>query len=345
MYKNLKEYEIDEFWNDCINNNKKGMLLHNVDNRIYNYKKTNKINKKNKKLFPKKKSPKKILTNENEIDYLTSKIISNTLPSTKGLKNLKKAIIKEESIPKNKHKKQIQIDNIFINLYKKGKLNRELWTKNNNLEKEKKIKSKIKECTFTPELSKNKIIERKINKLYKNSNIYERNIKLKQKHDEKIAFMFNEKNKIINNYINSECYFHPNLGERSKINIKIYDDNIWKNLAENDSIKLFLLRYMKARENEFDKKERLNHPFNKNLKYNFSYPKKMVRSISQKDSLIMRKNLHNTLHSFKNLFVEEDNEENEIKNDKEDEKNDNDNILLEKKADSFQWTFAKKKND
>ena len=156
--------------------------------------------------------------------------------------------------------------------------------------------------------------------------------------------MFNEKNKINNNYTNSECCFHPNIKENKNINKLLYDENIWKNLAENDSTKLFLIRYMKARENEFDKRERLNSPVNKNINNNYSYPKKMVRSLSQKDSVIIRKNLHKTLHSFKNLFTEEDNEKNEIKNNKEEHTKDNkNNIQLEKKLDSFQWTFAKNK--
>lgn len=347
MYKTQRKYEIDEFWNDCININKRGILLdNNIDNNTNKYKKGIKKNPINRKFFSRKKSPKQILTNENELNNLKSKIMSNNLPSTKGLKNLKKALIKEESKPRNKQKKQIQIDNIFINLYKKDKLSRELWTKNNNLQKEKFYKSKIKECTFRPEKSKNKIIEKKINELYKNTDIYERNIKLKQKYNEKIAFMFNEKNKINNNYTNSECCFHPNIKENKNVNKLLYDENIWKNLADNDSTKLFLLRYMKARENEFDKRERLNSPVNKNINNNFSYPKKMIRSLSQKDSLIIRKNLHKTLHSFKNLFTEEDNEKNEIKNNEEEYKKENkNNIQLEKKVDSFQWTFAKNKNN
>ena len=75
---------------------------------------------------------------------------------------------------------------------------------------------------------------------------------------------------------------------------------------------------MKAREEEFDKQDKLNNCSNKTIKYNFSYPKNMIRSLSQKDSLIMREKLHNTLYSFKNLFTDEDdnnkNNENKIGN-------------------------------
>ena len=135
MYKTQKKYEIDEFWNDCININKRGILLDdNVDNNANKYKKGTKNNLINRKCFSRKKPQKQVLTNENELNNLKSKIMSDNFPSNRGLKNLKKALIKEESKPRNKQKNQIQIDNIFINLYKKDKLSRELWAKNNNLQ-------------------------------------------------------------------------------------------------------------------------------------------------------------------------------------------------------------------
>ena len=43
----------------------------------------------------------------------------------------------------------------------------------------------------------------------------------------------------------------------------------------------------------------------------------MIRSLSQKDSLVMKKNLHKTLYSFKNLFIDEDEEDNDKYNDNE----------------------------
>ena len=124
----------------------------------------------------------------------------------------------------------------------------------------------------------------------------------------------------------------------------LYDDSVWKNKVDNDSNKLFMLRYMKAREEEYYKREKLTSPVNKkiNLKVNFSYPNRMIRTISQKDSLIMKKQLHNTLYSFNNLFTEDDDDNNEINvnnNNKEGKEN---SVNEEKKIDNFQWTFAKK---
>ena len=351
-----ENFKLDEFWNDCMNkpyitNNKKNLILNSnsVDSNI---------NKKrelyeNKKKFLSRKMPKYISLNENEADYAKSKIISNTQSSQYDLKNIKEALIKDELIPLIKYKKEEKTNKIFINLYKKDKLSKELWEKNNNKQKEKKEKLKISECTFKPKKCKNKKLENKINKLYKNSNIYERNLKYQQKYNEKIAFLFNETNKIYNNCTSSECYFHPYINENKNID-KIFNDdnNIWKSHADNDSTKLFYLRYMKAREEEFDKKEKLNSPIYKNLKYNFTYPKRMIRNLSQKDSLILRQNLHDTLYSFKNLFTEEDeekNDDNKNYEEKKEEKNEKDNNIKisgkENNSDNLQWTFSKKNNN
>ncbi len=56
----------------------------------------------------------------------------------------------------------------------------------------------------------------------------------------------------------------------------------------------------------------------------------------------MKKQLHNTLYSFNNLFTEDDDDNNEINvnnNNKEGKEN---SVNEEKKIDNFQWTFAKK---
>ena len=364
MYEGLKDFDLDEFWDDCMekpfikNNNKKRFHLKNSssDYNINNSNSFQKINpNKNKlKFVLRKRFPKYILNNDNEPDFLKSKLILNTQSSQYELKNIKQALIKEELIPILKYKKQEKTNKIFLDIYNRDKLGKELWAKNNSTKKEKLEKSNVRECTFKPEKSKNKKLEKKINNLYKNSNIYERNLKYQQKKNEKIAFLFNETNKICNNFTNSECYFHPYINNNKNIEKILYDqNNIWKNQADNDSNKLFLLRYMKAREEVYDKKERLNSPSNKNLSNNYTYPKKMIRSISLKDSLIMRKNLHNTLYSFKNLFTEDDDDDNNaIINNEEnkEDKEDNDNINIEKgkkieKLDNFQWTFAKKNNN
>ena len=359
MYESFKNFEIDEFWNDCINingsyienNRKNNSYINNISNNNNKGKKIKLIknNKKKRKFILRKKYPKNIQLKENETDYIKSKIISKT-ESPENLNNIKEALIKEELIPILNHRKQEKTNQFFNNLYKKDLASRDLRFKNSSKQKENKEKLKIEECTFKPEKCKNKKLERKINKLYNNTNIYERNLKQQQKHNEKVAFLFNETNKISNNYTNSECYFHPYINNNKNIDKILYDDNIWKNNADNDSTKLFLLRYMKAREEKFEKKVKLNSPTNKKLTTNFSYPKKMIRSLSQKDSLIMKKNLHKTLYSFKNLFTDEDEEDNDKYNDNEnnneDKLNDKNNIIEDKKkSDNLQWTFAKKNDN
>ena len=78
----------------------------------------------------------------------------------------------------------------------------------------------------------------------------------------------------------------------------------------------------------------------------------MIRNLSQKDSLILRKNLHNTLYSYKNLFTEEEeekNDDNKTFEENKDEKNEKDNNnkinVNENNSDNLQWTFAKKNNN
>lgn len=356
MYKSFKNFELDEFWNDCINNSyivnkhKFKSLNNNIANNNNKGKKIKLIKKNNNiynksKFILKKKYPYNEYKKQNEADFLKTKLLSKT-ESSDNLYNIKKALLKEELLPILNNRKQEKINHYFINLYKKDLESKNLLLKNNSKQKEKKEKLNLEECTFKPEKCKNKILENKINNLYNNTNIYERNIKLQQRHNEKMAFLLNETNKICNNFTNSQCYFHPYVNNNINFNKILYDEqNIWKNLADNDSTKLFFLRYMKAREEKFEKKEQINSPINLKLKSNFSYPKKMIKSLSQKDSLIMKKNLHNTLYSFRNLFTDDDEV---IENNGMVESNENKNITEEKKkldSDNLQWTFAKKNNN
>ena len=346
-----RNFQLDEFWSDCMNihysnNNKYNnkQVLNNSSNNhkseIKSIKSKDKNTNNKRKFFLRKKLIKHVISDDPE--NIKLKILSKT-KSEYNLKNIKDALEQEDLIPLKKKKNNEKIGNVFISLYKKGTLGRDQWIKNNAIQKERKEKLKLEECTFKPQKCMNKKLEKKINNLYNNTNIYERNIKLQQKHKEKIAFLFNETNKINNNYTSGECYFHPYINTNKNIEKVLYDDNFWKNQADNDSTRLFLLRYMKAREEEYEKKEKINTFSFKNLKYNFSYPKNMVRSVSQKDSLILKKNLHDNLYSFEILFSEEkekdDNNDKEDNNKTEEEQNKNKEV---KKVDNFQWAFAKK---
>ena len=326
-----------------MNNNNSNNYIKNTKNPI-----SFKNIYRNKKKFSFYKKPRNILdsylnkTHEEKTKLSNSKIYPN------NFKNVKEALAKEELYPLKENKRQQKLLQKFINLYNKNKSYKDDYQKRNITQKEKKESFKIEECTFKPEKCKNKRLETKINKLYNDSNIYERNIKLKKKHDEKVALLYKEKNKITNEHNISECFFHPFINPNKNYERILYDENNkWKEQANNKSNKLFLLRYVKAREEEFDKMEKLNRCINKKLKHDFSYPKKMIKSLSQKDSLFLRQNLHDTLYSFKNLFTEEgENANKNLININQRQSNDKDNDIKDNKNnDNLQWTFAKKKDN
>jgi len=396
MDENSKSFEIDEFWDDCINdyykiniyNNKSSInnnsnafynesfINNNSNSNIYNNESSinnnnsninetsmnnnysnnyiknikNSIsfknNYRNKKKFFFYKRPRNILDSYLHKTHQENAKLSNSKIYPNNFKNVQEALAKEELYPLKENKKQEKLLKKFINLYNKNKSYKDDFKKKNITQKEKKESFIIEECTFKPEKCKNKRLETKIKKLYNDSNIYERNIKLKKKHDEKVALLYKEKNKITNEHNMSECFFHPFINPNKNYERILYDENNkWKEQANNNSNKLFLLRYVKAREEEFDKMEKLNSCVNKKLKNDFSYPKRMIKSLSQKDSLFLRQNLHNSLYSFKNLFVDDDeNTDQNIINIDQRQSNDKENVIKDNKNfDNLQWTFAKKK--
>ena len=240
--------------------------------------------------------------------------ISLNQTSLYNRKNIREALIKEDLIPLIKKKRRERALRKCLEIYNKDKVSREMQLKKNENQKIKNEKLQIKQCTFKPQKCSNKKLEKKINRKFDGTNIYERTLKYKQKHNEKVAFLFNEISKINNNYKSSQCFFQPTILNTNVEKILYNPNNIWKEQADNDSNKLFLLRYIKARDEEFYKKEKLNNSVNKKLKTSLTQPKKMARAISQKDSLVYKKNLHNILYSLGNLLVDEEDEtENNIK--------------------------------
>ena len=103
--------------------------------------------------------------------------------------------------------------------------------------------------------------------------------------------------------------FHPDVTSKN-LNHVFYSDNFCKEQADNDSNKIFLFRLMKAREEKEFKKNCLENNVNKKLEINWSCPKKLKRSVSQKDSLLIKRTLHNNLLSLKCLETHNTNEEN-----------------------------------
>ena len=152
----------------------------------------------------------------------------------------------------------------------------------------------------------------------------------------------NEISKVNNSYKSSQCVFQPIILNTNIDKILYNENNIWKEQADNDSNKLFLLRYIKARDEEFYKKEKLNNSVNRKLKNSLTNQKRMTRSISQKDSLMMQKNLHNVLYSLSNLLVDEDDDEDELLNFNEEKKKFEEKNNIQKSFSNLQWTFSKK---
>ena len=340
----IEANEVDPFWNDCFNNNYttnayKNKLKEN-HNIVNDNIKTNDKFKNQRKI--KKNKLKKIYINNSDAEYFKPRISSTAHTPFLIGKNIAEALKKEELIPIKKLKKQEKINKIFNDLYSKTKTNMELKQKNNINQKQMLENSKASKCTFKPEICLNKRLERKINRLFSDSNIYERNIRLQQKHNEKVAFIYNEVNKISCDDRNEKCLFRPMIKNKN-IKKMFYDESMWKNKMDNESNNLFLLRYMKAREEEFIKREILNSPVNLKLtlRKNFSCPRKMVRVLSEKDSLLIRKKLHNTLNSLNNLFMDDEIGDNQINESNKIEKGNN-SVSVRRRIDNFQLTFAKK---
>lgn len=345
-----KIFQIDEFWADCTTDPNLTKIYQNKS-KINKSSKSN-IKSKNYKIKSIKSSfndtknlyigSKQFTTDSNFNETKISKISLNQT-SLYNRKNIREALIKEDLIPLIKKKRRERALRKCLEIYNKDKVSREMQLKKNENQKIKNEKNQIKQCTFKPQKCSNKKLEKKINRMYSGTNIYERNIKFKEKHNEKMAFLFNEISKVNNSYKNSQCFFQPILINSNVKKILYDDNNIWKEQANNDSNKLFLLRYIRARDEEFYKKEKLNNSVNKKLKNSLTHPKRMTRAISQKDSLVYKKNLHNILYSLGNLFVDENDKDTNNYNDEEKKIEDIDNI--KKNSSNFQWTFSKKKID
>jgi len=335
-----KNIGVDDFWQDCLttsdnkpkprkipNANKKNRIKNTNQIKTY-FNDSKKFNKNLKLLF------------ESSINEKFNPQMTLNQISKNNRKHIREALIKDNLIPFIKNKKKEILIKDFMDKYNKNLIYKKQKYADNEQLKIQKEKSKIEECTFKPEKCINKRIEKKIKRKFNGMDIYERNVKFQQKHNEKVAFLFNEVTKINNSYKSSECFFKPNI-LNSNIEKILYDkNNIWKEQLNNDSNKLFLLRYIKARDEEFYKVEKLNNSVNKKLKNSLSQPRRLVKSISQKDSLIYKKTLHDMIYSLNNKLIDEDEFENNNNNIKV-EQNKEDKID-KRNIDNLQLTFAKK---
>ena len=103
----------------------------------------------------------------------------------------------------------------------------------------------------------------------------------------KMAKLF-EENKKKNNVVYS---FQPDISNKN-LNKVFYSSNFCKDHADNDSNKIFLSRLMKAREEQEYKKNFYKNKTNKRFNC-LGNNKVLKKSLSQKDSLLYKNNLHN----------------------------------------------------
>ena len=282
MSKSKSNQEYNDFWNDCLNDNDNYYY-----NPILNNKKNHKI--KNIKINTNSKYTNKRKRNKKLYRY-------NTKPTFHKSEIIKEDLIFEENNKPENNKKIIQSIEHMISLYKKGMALKETQKKNIAQNTEKNLKIEKETCSFKPKLYRNKSLQNKINKNFGRSTIYERGLKYQQKRMDKMAKLFEE------NYQKDNIIypFHPDVTFKN-LNHVFYSDNFCKEQADNDSNKIFLFRLMKAREEKEYKKNCLENNVNKKLEINWSCPKKLKRSVSQKDSLLIKRNLHNNILSLKCL--------------------------------------------
>ena len=283
MSKPKKKLETNnDFWNDCLKENKKPKKFLNTKiNPSPNY--LNKA-KRNKKLYRHDTNP----------TFFKSKIIQNAL------------ISEENTLAENNKAVNESID-YMVSLYKRALESQEKKKKNIIETREKHLKVEKEECSFKPKQFKNKSMQKLLKKHFDNLNIYERSLKFQEKHLEKMAKLFEEKNKK-NNVVYS---FQPEITNKN-LNLVFFSSNFCKEQADNDSNKIFLSRQMKAREEEQYKKNCYENKLGKNRDM-FGYHKRLKKSLSQKDSLLYRNNLHNAIINLK-CFQSNDDSNNENKN-------------------------------
>ena len=188
----------------------------------------------------------------------------------------------------------------MISLYDRAMILKETHKKNIDQRNENTIKLEKEICSFKPKLYKNKSLQNKIHKNFENSTIYERGIKYQQQKIEKLAKLFEE------NYISNKfmCSFHPDIRFKD-LNHVFNSDNFCKEQTYNESNKMFLFRLIKAREEKEYKKNFFQNSMNRNLEINWICPKKLKRSISQKDSLVIQQKLHNNILNLKCLETQD----------------------------------------
>jgi len=258
--------EDDEFWRDCITEQKRNKNYNNNKfNNIFKYYNNNNSNNIFKRNFHNK----------------LNKSYSKTEILAKKLTNISDILNNEEQSPIKKRLKQNKSIENMVLMY-----NRSVVKLSSNRKKNLINKYFDKEYPFKPELNyKNKSLEKKL-KDYNNKNIYYRGKQYQQKHLNKIIKFNYDK---INNIENFQ--FTPKI-ENKNLN-KVFKEN---NILNSDFNRLFYYRLYKAREIEKEKKNKIFDEVKKNSRINWENNKhKIKKYISQKDNIIYLKTLHDIL--------------------------------------------------
>ena len=294
MSKIKKNLDINDFWLDCIKEN---------NNNIFSLPKNNNDSSKNLALKPlikynvKLKRNKKIYRHNSNLSYQNSKLIKAILQSEE----------KTKSIDEKKEQKTVQLYN---SIYDRGMLFKEIKKKTISQINKQTINAEEKKLKKKMKLYRNKSIENKLNKNYVKLSMYERGIKFEQHKKMKLAQLFEENNKRLNIVYS----FQPDISYKN-LNHVFFSNNYCKEQTSNDSNKIFLSRLVKAREQEEIKKNWIENNLKDRTSNKMKYNKKLKKSLSQKDSLIYKKKLHQNLINLRCLPIDNEEKNNDINND------------------------------
>ena len=293
MSKIKKNLDINDFWLDCIKEN---------NNNIFSLPKNNNDSSKNLALKPlikynvKLKRNKKIYRYNSNLSYQNSKLIKTILQSEE----------KTKSIDEKKEQKTVQLYN---SIYDRGMLFKEIKKKTISQINKQTINAEEKKLKKKMKLYRNKSIENKLNKNYVKLSMYERGIKFEQHKKMKLAQLFEENSKRLNIVYS----FQPDISYKN-LNHVFFSNNYCKEQTSNDSNKIFLSRLVKAREQEEIKKNWIENNLKDRTSNKMKYNKKLKKSLSQKDSLIYKKKLHQNLINLRCLPIDDEEKNNDINN-------------------------------
>ena len=294
MSKIKKNLDINDFWLDCIKEN---------NNNISSLPKNSNDSSKNLALKPlirynvKLKRNKKIYRHNSNLSYQNSKLIKAILQSEE----------KTKSIDEKKEQKTVQLYN---SIYDRGMLFKEIKKKTISQINKQTINAEEKKLKKKMKLYRNKSIENKLNKNYVKLSMYERGIKFEQHKKMKLAQLFEENNKRLNIVYS----FQPDISYKN-LNHVFFSNNYCKEQTSNDSNKICLSRLVKAREQEEIKKNWIENNLKDRTSNKMKYNKKLKKSLSQKDSLIYKKKLHQNLINLRCLPIDNEEKNNDINND------------------------------